>query len=265
MKHFSVIIILLLWPVLTAFAQDQQQVQVIQLAETPVAFSVDPKGAVYAVLENGSLIKYDTTGAPVSIPGRKTKSSEWQIDASNPYKIVVFNRDLQIADIYNAQLARINSIDFTSLETGDIALLCGSYDNSFWTLSSSNMELVRISEQLSTTSKTNLSLVVNDAEFSPDVMMESDSRLLIAQRSGPACLFDLFGNMQLRFSEPAKCWSFNGDILYSLRNDSISAYHTKLHETALLETGIKNISSFVVSTPWMVVLSENKIFLFRKR
>lgn len=263
MKHYFVIFILLLFACNSMQSQSIQQVQLIALPEIPAAFSIDPMGAVYVVSDNGGLVKYDSTGIPVSIPGRKTKSSEWQIDASNPYKIIVFNRDLQLADIYNAQLAKINSIDFTSLETGDIALLCGSYDNSFWTLSSSNMELVRFSEQLIPTSKTNLSLAISEADFAPDIMMESDSRLLIAQRGGSAYLFDLYGNLLIHYPEKAESWVFDNGILYYLQNDQIHAYHVQLqHHFVLLASELK-LNDFFIRSQMLALQYDRTIDLSR--
>ncbi|HBG71786.1 MAG: hypothetical protein A2W93_06250 [Bacteroidetes bacterium GWF2_43_63] len=234
------------------------------LTEQPAAFSVDPMGSIYVVFDNGSMLKYDTTGTPVAIPGRKGKSSVWQIDASNPYKIIVFNRDMQVADIYSSQFAKINSIDFTLLETGDIAMLCSSYDNAFWTLTSSTVELVRFSEQLTVTSKTNAGLLMDVKMYSPTVLQESDDHVLLAQKKGPAYIFDQFGNLQLRFNEAADYWSLDGDVLYYVLNDTLQAYHTRLHEKAIVETELKDIRGIAVSAQWIAILVHKKILLFRK-
>ncbi|KAF5030617.1 hypothetical protein DSECCO2_636290 [anaerobic digester metagenome] len=246
-------------------AQNLQSVRQYELTDHPAAFSVDPMGAVYVVFENGSLLKYDTTGAPVAIPGRKSKSGSWQIDASNPYKIIVFNRDLQVADIYSSQFAKINSIDFSLLETGDILMLCSSYDNAFWTLSALNFDLVRLSEQLTITSGTNAGLLMDVKMYTPTVLQESAANVLLAQKGGPAYIFDQYGNLQLRLNERADYWSLNGDVLYYMLNDSLNAYHIQLHERAIIETGLNKICGLVVSSQWIAVLTNKKINLFRKK
>mgnify|MGYP001363732082 FL=1 len=69
--YFSILILCVL---VSTHAQTLQPVREYALTEQPAAFSVDPMGAVYVVYENGSLLKFDTTGAPVAIPGRKSKS-----------------------------------------------------------------------------------------------------------------------------------------------------------------------------------------------
>lgn len=260
--YFSILILCVL---VSTHAQTLQPVREYVLAEQPAAFSVDPMGAVYVVFENGSLLKYDTTGTPVAVPGRKSKSGFWQIDASNPYKIIVFNRDLQVADIYSSDFAKIHSIDFTSLETGDISMLCSSYDNAFWTLSALNMDLVRLSEQLTITSKTNAGLLMDLKMYTPTVFQESAANVLLAQKGGPAYIFDQYGNLQLRFDERADYWSLNGDVLYYVLNDTLNAYHTLLHEKATIETGLVKIRGLVVSSQWIVVLTDKKINLFRKK
>lgn len=260
--YFSILILCVL---VSTHAQTLQPVREYALTEQPAAFSVDPMGAVYVVYENGSLLKFDTTGAPVAIPGRKSKSGSWQIDASNPYKIIVFNRDLQVADIYSSQFAKINSIDFSLLETGDISMMCSSYDNAFWTLSALNFDLVRLSEQLTITSKTNAGLLMDIKMYTPSVLQESAANVLLAQKGGPAYIFDMYGNLQLRFNERADYWSLDGDVLYYMLNDSLNAYHTQLHENAVIETRLEKIRGLVVSSQWVVVLTDKKINLFRKK
>lgn len=263
MKRIILYFLLVFATGISLVAQNLLHVRATELPEVPVAFSVDLMGAVYVVFENGSLIKYDTTGNAISNAGRKTKSSEWQIDASNPYKIIVFNRDLQVADIYNAQLSSINSIDFTLLETGDISLLCNSYDNAFWTLASSNLELVRYSEQLTITSKTNIGLNSNTTEFIPDIMMESDSRLLIAQKNGSARVFDLYGNIQLQYPDTAESWSLDNGVLFFLEKNQISAFQLQLKNLFVLENTGKKISDFAIRSQWLVCTNEKTIDLYK--
>lgn len=257
--------ILFLCVFVSAHAQNLQPVREYALTEQPAAFSVDPMGAVYVVFENGSLLKFDTTGTPVAIPGRKSKSGFWQIDASNPYKIIVFNRDLQVADIYSSQFAKINSIDFTLLETGDISMLCSSYDNAFWTLSALNFDLVRLSEQLTITSGTNAGLLMDVKMYTPTVLQESSANVLLAQKGGPAYIFDQYGNLQMRLNERADYWSLAGDVLYYMLNDTLNAYHTQLHEKAIIDTGLEKIKGMVVTSQWIAVLIDKKICLFRKK
>lgn len=263
MKRIYLFILIVFATTAGVFSQNMNRVRTIELTETPVAFSVDLMGAVYIVFENGSLIKYDTTGKAISNAGRKTKSSEWQIDASNPYKIIVFNRDQQTADIYNSQLSKINSIDFTSLETGDIDLLCNSYNNSFWTLTSSNMELVRYSEQLAVSSKTNIGLANNANNFSPDIMMESDSRLLIAQKNGTAKIFDLYGNLQLQYPDTAVSWSLDNGTLFFLKQNQINAFQLQLKNYSVLENTSQTIAGFAIRSQWLACISEKKIDLYK--
>lgn len=264
MRRFVLFNIILLCAIGSTYAQNLQQMREYILTEQPAAFSVDPMGSVYVVFDNGSMLKYDTTGTPITVPGRKSKSSVWQIDASNPYKIIVFNRDMQVADIYSLQFAKINSIDFTLLETGDIAMLCSSYNNAFWTLTSSTVELVRFSEHLSITSTTNAGLLMDLSIFAPTVLQESDEHVLLAQKRGPAYIFDQFGNFQLRFNELADYWSIDGDVLYYVLNDTLHAYHTRLHEKAIVETEIKDIRGMAVSAQWIAILVHKKILLFEK-
>ncbi|HPF01310.1 MAG TPA: hypothetical protein PKY63_11625 [Bacteroidales bacterium] len=263
MKHFYFSILFLHMCMLT-YSQSPHPVREYKLSEQAAAFSVDPMGSVYVVFENGSLLKFDTTGTPVAIPGRKSKSSFWQIDASDPYKIIVFNRDLQIADIYSSDFAKINNIDFSMLETGDISLMCSSYDNAFWTLSALNMDLVRLSEQLTITSKTNAGLLLDFKNFTPTILQESGTNILLAQKGGSAYIFDRFGNLRMHFNEKADYWSLDGDVLYYVLNDTLHAYQTQLHKEAIIETGCEKINGIAVSSQWMAILNEKKITLFRK-
>jgi len=48
-------------------------------------------------------------------------------------------------------------------------------------------------------------------------------------------------------------------------NDSLNAYHTQLHENAVIETRLEKIRGLVVSSQWIVVLTDKKINLFRKK
>ncbi len=248
----------------TAKGQALQPQRSIELTETPAAFSVDAFGAVYILQQNGSFIKYDSLGNAVALPGRKTSSSLWSIDTQNPYKIILFNRDLQQADMFNASFSKINSYNLSNIDAGDISLFCNSFNNGFWAFTSQNGNLIRFSEQWDIVSQTNTTTLIDEEGFLPDILIENEQKLLLAQRSGTAYLFDVFGNMLLRFPDKATNYAMENDILYFLVNDSIHAYQTVFHEETIVPFGLSSMSDFAFSSPWFAILSENKIFLFRK-
>ncbi|PKP04718.1 MAG: hypothetical protein CVU11_03985 [Bacteroidetes bacterium HGW-Bacteroidetes-6] len=248
----------------TAEGQNKQPQRSIELKEKPLAFSVDAFGNLFVLQQNGSLVKYDTTGNIISLPGRKTSSSLWAIDAQNPYKIILFNRDLQQADMFNASFSKINSYNLNNIDAGDIALFCGSHNSGFWAFTSQGRDLIRFDDQWGIVSQTNILTLLEQDDFVPDILIESDRKVLLAQREGTALIFDIFGNMLLRFPENANNYVLGNDILYFLKNDSIFAYQTVLHEETNIQFGIKNISNFAFSSPWFAIMSDNKIFLFLK-
>lgn len=262
MKFLIIILFIFQLPVL---AQNITLVNEFELPTNPVAISVDPFGSVYTIFVNGNIIKTDTSGKQLATHMRKTNSSDWQIDASNPYKIIIFNRDLQIVDIYNSDFGKINTIDLSLLDIGDIALCCISYNNSFWILSSSNNELYHFSENLEIISKTNLSLMnVEIDNYSNCVLKESGSKLLLAEAKKQAYIFDIYGNFSNKFSKNSDVWEMDKDIIYYVQNDTLQAYHMRLHEEIVLPINVKNINKFIINGNWISILSKNKISLFKK-
>lgn len=261
-------LLLLISLILIAFqpikAQNIEPIRVIDLGEKPVSFSVDPFGAVYVNLQNGSLQKYDTLGKATSLPGRRSRSSFWSVDASNPFKIILFNRDLQQADIISSGFSKTSSYDLNQLEAGDISLFCSSYDNAFWALTNENLTLIRYNEQWAATSQTNTRLLIGVEAFEPNILTESNRRILLAQRKGHAYIFDVFGNMLFHFPDSALNYATDNEVLYYLKNDSIHAYQTILHEKAFLPFNLNHIDDFAFSSPWFALLQDNKIFIFRK-
>lgn len=240
-----------------------QQERLIQLEEQPVAWAVDALGNAYLMSESGSIVRYDSTGNMISTPVRRSRSSNWQIDASNPHKIIVFNRDFQEVYFFSSELSLLSTIHLEKVAEAEFDLFCGSYDNGFWGLTSEPTELIRFSDKLQVTVRTSTSLLRNQENAIPFQMMESGSKVLLAYKNQGANLFDLYGNLIMQFPATADCYSLQGDIIYYMIEGRIVAYHSVLHkeEPLLLPEG--KIKGFQIISGRVAIMYEKALQITR--
>ncbi len=228
-----------------------------------VAFSIDFFGQVFTVDQSGSFLRFDTSGTRTALAGQRKLSNFWSIDASNPHKVILFNRDLQTATIISSDLAITSTYDLTSWSDNDVSLMCRCPDGGFRLYCQYDQTLLRVSPAGALTSNIHLNLPIFLDDFKPDQLSENESGILLSQKKGHAVFLDPYGNFQFALHDSASSRQLSGPAIYSLTNDSISVYHPVLHQTVWIGFPNKSIIDFAFIYPYMVLYCENKFFVYK--
>ncbi|MGL4598546.1 MAG: hypothetical protein ACRCYO_13595 [Bacteroidia bacterium] len=163
------------------------------IATTAKEMTTDPLGNVY-LAQNDELNKYDASGNLVRNYSDKTFGTISSIDATNPLRILVFNRDFaRIAFLDNTLTANGDPVRLEMLGFANASLAASSHDNGLWIYDPLNYELIRFDRNLAIERRTgNLAQLIG-IDLHPDFMMQQENYLLLNDPNRGVFLFDIFG------------------------------------------------------------------------
>ena len=110
---------------------------------------VDPLGNIYS-FDDHEIIKYSEMGeSPMSFSSTAF-GSIYDIDVSNPLRILVFFKDFQQILFLDQSLSPIGqTISLTDLDLNQVSEACSSPQNGFWVYSGSAYQLIHVNQNLS--------------------------------------------------------------------------------------------------------------------
>jgi hypothetical protein len=163
------------------------------IVTTSRQLTTDPLGNVY-LSQSDELNKYDASGKLVRNYSDKTFGTISSVDATNPLRILVFNRDFaRIAFLDNTLTANGDAVRLEMLGFANASLAASSHDNGLWIYDPLNYELVRFDRNLAIERRTgNLAQLIG-SEIQPDFMMQQENYLLLNDPKRGVFLFDIFG------------------------------------------------------------------------
>lgn len=157
--------------------------------------SIDPLGQYY-IIRPGSLVKYDSRGDSAYSWSEPQTGRITAIDAGDPMRILVYQKDFNLLRFLNNRLAPISGL----IRLDDLGLtaplaLAVARQGGFWVLDGSTYRLRLIDPQLKTTVESvplNLSSATYPADFR---MVEDSDRILLLIPGREIQVFDLFANL----------------------------------------------------------------------
>lgn len=154
--------------------------------------SSDHMGNVYLAHKN-TLWMYNSLGDSLRSYNTKQYGDISFIDATNPYKILVFHKDygiLQFLDNFLSQNAAPINLQELGFDMAQLA--CHSRENGFWVYDWTEQKVVRMDNNLRVTHQTvNLRQWFGNA-FQPNFMLEYNQQVYLNEPSRGILIFDQF-------------------------------------------------------------------------
>lgn len=254
------------WP--PAIAQGKLS-QVTRVEATGNFIEVDPLGNCY-VVKDYEIEKYNSAGKLEYTYSNFITGKISAVDASDPFKIMVFYQDF----------GQVNILDNTLSETADPMLLqayglglasvvCRSYNTGMWVFDPQSLELVRFNDNMEITDRTgNISQVLG-IPVDPETMTEVENMVYIYDPSEGVISFDRYGTYYRTYPFTGiTTFQVAGNRIVYLTGNELQFYDTRrLSGTSmkLPVNGVKDAKiSYNLQPEQLFVLDNGHLYIFVK-
>jgi hypothetical protein len=176
----------------------------------------DPLGQALVFNEN-EIIKISSGDTLFNRFSQMAWGPIFQVDASNPLKILVFYKEAsRIVFLDNTLSPHGEPIDLIALGYDQAELACTSFDNSLWLYDRLNFRLVRLNAQLQpVVIIPNLNQILN-GQIQLCRLKERNNRLYVSAFDGTVYVFDVYGSFlfSLRCPEACRCHPFDEGLRF---------------------------------------------------
>ena len=227
--------------------------------------SADPLGQIY-ILAAGSLVKYDSQGDSVYSWSEPQTGRITLIDAGDPMRTLVYQKDFNILRFLNNRLAPLSGpVRLDDLGLTSPLALAVSHQGGFWVLDGSTHRIRYIDQHLKTLVESE-PLNIQSGPDDPDYrMIESGDQVLLLLPGREIQVFDLFANFIKKI--PVKVSSFNiyGNRILLVYSQKILLWNDPVTPEVILFTNTSgNILEACLSQNKLIVRTPDKVLLMTR-
>lgn len=188
------LLLISLFLVFTPFAKSVEYELVFKVDGPISYFTTDRLGNVY-VVNNRQITKYMSNGRKISVYNKNVYGPITFVDASNPYRILVFYGDfVRLTLLDNMLSEKSEPFDLNTYGFDQVTLVAKSYNNGIWLFDPVSQQLVRMDEQLKETLSTTRVNQFLEHTIDPQFMVEANGKLYMSDPQYGILVFDIYGN-----------------------------------------------------------------------
>ncbi|MEM7103196.1 MAG: hypothetical protein AAF502_08710 [Bacteroidota bacterium] len=248
MKKLLSILSLILIACFSSMAQDSLKYQLSATLDIKASYLVtDVLQNIYAVDEDGELIKFSPEGEELYRFNEFTLGMPTLIDATNPFKVLLYYPEFQTVVTLDNTLSKTGSFDLFDLDFDIIEALCFSNDGNIWLYDPISFKVKKIDNSARTLlSSSDLSLVLESA-LEPSFLLERENWLFVNDPESGILVFDVYGEYSKTLDMPGlrsfqvvdgRIIYFNDKTLHAFDLQSLDRYIISIPET---EKAIQNV------------------------
>ena len=208
--------------------------------------SADQLGNAYLVVNN-NIYKYSRNGDLINQYSNNRYGKITSIDATDPYKIVVFYEDFRTIVLLDNQLSENASpLDLQFTDFDQPVLACRAYNTGVWLFDQLLNNVYRLTLGLKVIqSSGNLSQILA-YEIDPNFMIEYNNQLYVNNPGTGILVFDQFGTYVKNIAITGlQSFQVTEKAIFFIQNGKIAKYHFRdmtIEKLPLPEENIKGLS-----------------------
>ena len=165
---------------------------VVKMETHASLFTTDHLGNCYLVTEAG-LFKYDLDGKPVAAFSQKNFGTIQFVDATDPLKVLIFNKDFSTVITLDNKLAVQTTFNLHDLNLQQPVLICVSRHDGYWVYEKQTNQLKKFNTALQPVHESSDLSQLIYSEINPFFLVESEKWLWLSNPSSGVLIFDMFG------------------------------------------------------------------------
>jgi hypothetical protein len=186
--------------------------------------------AKYWIIEGNRVIPFTQTEKLSKSFSRIVLGEPASVDASDPFRILVFYSNAQAIAIINAEAALVgNTIDLNSLGVGEISHATRSSLGGAWLVLDGIPKLLRVNKQFLHVEQT-IALPNRYAKHSVVQIAEQNGSLYVGLSNGSILVFDTYGSIEKELSfNPFTMFLLSRESVFLVNTDSVVEYLLSNH------------------------------------
>lgn len=240
-----------------------QLTEVTRLSFPNSRFTTDNLGNIY-LYQGDELLKLDKSGKLLQRFSDKKLGEITNVDAGNPFKILVFYQPQGVIRVLDNMLAPVGGL--LRLQDHGIYqpwVITSSYNNHFWVYDKTNSTLVRMSLELKESLRLDNIKLLTSNNIEPSAIDEEGNWLIIQDNSGILYLFDIFGSYRRKVEFPGmKSFQPLEETLFIFSDSTVTKYNMT---TISFEEGPPQIrpGSARFGDKGIYILNKDSLYIYR--
>lgn len=196
MKYFLIITTLFIQTICQA--QADTSLPLYKIVGNNIAdFTTDNLGNIYLLSTNNQLKKLNPNGDSVAVFNDVRRFGKlYQIDASNPLKVLLYYKDFSTVVALDRFLNIRNTIDLRRLKLYQVKTIGQSFDNGIWVYDEQEAKLKRVADDGTIKEQTgDLRQQLEEAP-APDFITDQERLVYLYDSTRGLLVFDYFGNVK---------------------------------------------------------------------
>jgi len=225
--------------------------------------SGDQLGNIYVVVEN-NIYKYDRNGSLINQYSNNRYGRITSLDATDPYKIVVFYEDFRTVIILDNQLSENGSpIDLQFSDFAQPVMICRAYNTGIWLFDQLMYGIFRVTLSLRTLNRSGNLTQTLGYKIEPNFMKEYNNTLYLNNPSTGILVFDQYGTYVKNISIlELEAFQVTEKGIFFLENNKIKKYEFKSLETNEYPLPDTNITGLAVDKNRLFVLTGTSVKIY---
>lgn len=196
MKHLLIIVFLFIQSI--CHAQADTSLPLYKIVGNNIAdFTTDNLGNIYLLTNNNQLKKLNPNGDSVAVFNDVRRFGKlYQLDASNPLKILLYYKDFSTVVALDRFLNIRNTIDLRRLNLYQVKTIGQSFDNGIWVYDELEAKLKRVADDGTIKEQTgDFRQQLEDAP-TPNYITDQERLVYLYDSTRGLLVFDYFGNLK---------------------------------------------------------------------
>jgi hypothetical protein len=222
-------------------------------------FTTDPLNNIYVVTHKNEILRYDNTGFFESCYTNKKLGKLGFVDATLPFKVLLYYRDFQTVMLVDRDLNSLGSLNFNELNVLQPTAVTMSDDGNIWVFDAGKNLFLRFNFQNGVATPSLESPIVPFRGQSPTQLTFRNNTLYANVPNKGIYVFDRFGKFQrLLDVKDASFFQVIDDIIFYKRETSFFNFNLK----TLVNQAIKLPEGVVGTQPMR--MEKNRLFVQRQ-
>ncbi len=220
----------------------------------------------YVVNNENNILKLDSLGSLLAIYSENQYGEVSSIDATNPFEVLVFYKDYNVAISLDINMNAKQLYKFATVGINEVSAACMSYDNTIWAYDLSDNKLKKIDTNYKITHESFEVSKLLGGVIEPNYMVERDNMLYVVDEERGIFVFDMYGTYFRSYLFPGvqNLQIINRSLVFYKNGDlNVVDMQSQREEKIVLPEDIGEIKSTQVTRDYLMLLTKGELNLFK--
>jgi len=220
----------------------------------------------YVVNNENNILKLDSLGGLLAIYSENQYGDVSSIDATNPFEVLVFYKDYNVAISLDINMNAKQLYKFATIGVNEVSAACMSYDNTIWVYDQSDNKLKKINSNYKITHESFEVSKLLGGIIEPNYMIERDNMLYVVDKERGIFVFDMYGTYFRSYLFPGvqNLQIINRSLVFYKNGDlNVVDMQTQREEKIILPEEVNNIKSTQVTRNYLMLLTNDELNLYK--